>query len=106
MVLGVSVNTGMNWGNYDKTTFAEYQNKYGGGYGAYYEDDSGFFLNRDVDGDGNADLVVPTSEDASWGAPFDPNKQVYQWDAFDPFSPNYGKSKPWGCRREWSFCYI
>lgn len=93
--IGVSVNTGMNWGNYDKTTFAEYQNKYGGGYGAYYEDDSGFFLNRDVDGDGNADLVVPTSEDASWGAAFDPNKQVYQWDAFDPFSPNYGKSKPW-----------
>lgn len=93
--IGVSVNTGMNWGNYDKTTFAEYQNKYGAGYGTYYEDASGYFLNRDVDGDGNLDLVTPTSEDASWGAAFDPNLMVFQWDAFDPFSENYQKAKPW-----------
>jgi len=36
------------------------------------------------------------SEDASYGAPFDPSLMVYQWDAFeDPTSPNYGKPKPW-----------
>jgi len=26
---------------------------------------------------------------------FDPNRLVYQWDAFDPTSPNYGKATPW-----------
>ncbi len=40
-------------------------------------------------------LVVPTSEDASYGGRFDPNLMVYQWDAFDPSSPNFGKSRPW-----------
>ena len=38
---------------------------------------------------------MPTSEDASWGAAFDPNLSVYQWDAFDPASPNFGKPRPW-----------
>lgn len=40
-------------------------------------------------------MVTPTSEDASYGGGFDPNKMVYQWDAFDPTSPNFGKAKPW-----------
>lgn len=93
--IGVSLNTGFNFGKIDKSTFIKYQNKYGGGYGAYYEDPSGFFLYRDIDGDGTEDLVVPTSEDASWGAAFDANKMVYQWDAFDPSSPNFGKPRPW-----------
>lgn len=93
--LGVSVNTGVNFGKIDKTTFVEFQDKYGAGYGSYYEDPSGKFLYRDINGDGVDDLVVPTSEDASWGAPFDPNLLVYQWDAFDPSSPNFGKPTPW-----------
>ncbi len=93
--LGVTVNLGVNLGTFDPSTFAKYQKEYGGGYGAYYEDASGFFLERDVNGDGTPDLVVPTSEDASWGGKFDPNLQVYQADAFDPTSPYYKKSKPW-----------
>ena len=93
--LGVSVNTGVNFGKIDKTTFVEFQDEYGGGYGAFYEDPSGFFLHRDIDGDGNNDLVATMSEDASWGARFDPNLLVYQWDSFDPSSPNYGKPTPW-----------
>ncbi|MFZ4543599.1 MAG: SusC/RagA family TonB-linked outer membrane protein, partial [Saprospiraceae bacterium] len=93
--LGVSVNLGATYGQYDKSTFAKYQKKYGQGYGQYYDDASGFFLESDVDGDGKADLVTPTTEDASWGAPFDPNKLVFQWDAFDPASPNYQKATPW-----------
>lgn len=93
--LGVTVNSGVSRGSIDKSTFATYQNKYGGGYGQYYEDPSGYFLYRDVNGDGTDDLVVPTSEDASYGGAFDPNKMVYQWDAFDPSSPNFGKAKPW-----------
>lgn len=93
--LGVSVNLGANYGKYDKSTFATYQKKYGQGYGKYYDDASGYFLESDVDGDGKADLVTPTTEDASWGAPFDPTKLVYNWDAFDPSSPNYKKATPW-----------
>src|SRR5690606_23577934 len=34
-------------------------------------------------------------DDASYGPQFDPNLLVYQWDAIDPFSPNYGKMSPW-----------
>lgn len=93
--LGITVNTGISITKADMKTFPTYQNKYGGGYGQYYEDPSGFFLYRDVNGDGVDDLVVPTSEDASYGGAFDPNKMVYQWDAFDPNSPNYRKAKPW-----------
>ncbi len=92
--VGVSLNAGWSVGKVDKSTFAEYQNKYGEGYGAYYEDASGFFLERDVNGDGTLDLVTPVSEDASYGAPFDPSKSVYLWDAFDPASPNYLKPHP------------
>ena len=93
--IGVTINAGVNAGRYDKSTFIEYQDQYGAGYGAYYEDASGFFLERDINEDGTPDLVTPTSEDASHGARFDPNLQVYQWDAFDPTSPNFGKSRPW-----------
>ncbi|NIK73236.1 TonB-linked SusC/RagA family outer membrane protein [Thermonema lapsum] len=93
--LGITVNTGVTFGSIINSTFPTYQKKYGQGYGPYYEDPSGFFLYRDVDGDGNLDLVAPTSEDASYGAPFDPNLLVYDWEAFDPTSPNFGKPKPW-----------
>lgn len=93
--LGITANLGMNFGTIDKSTFPKYQAKYGGGYGAYYEDPTGFFLSRDVNGDGQDDLVMPTSEDASWGGKFDPNLMVYQWDAFDPTSPYFNKARPW-----------
>ena len=98
--LGITINSGVTSITADKATFPTYQKSYGGGYGTYYEDPSGYFLYRDHtnwnDLSGNGpDLVVPTSEDASYGAPFDPSKQVFLWDAFDPTSPNYGKSRPW-----------
>ncbi len=93
--LGISFSSGASWGNIDKTTFAEYQDEYGAGYGAYYDSDDGYFLLSDVNGDGNQDEVVPLTEDASFGAKFDPNRQVYMWDAFVPESPNYQKSRPW-----------
>lgn len=93
--VGVTVNTGMTWGLIDKSTFPTYQKEYGAGYGKYYESPDGFFLYRDINGDGLEDLVTPTSEDASYGARFDPALQVYQWDAFDPTSPNYLKARPW-----------
>lgn len=93
--IGITINSGMTFGSIDKSTFAKYQKEYGGGYGQYYEDPSGFFLYRDINGDGVRDLVTPTSEDASYGGAFDPGKMVYQWDAFDPTSPYYGKARPW-----------
>lgn len=93
--LGVTVNLGATVGKFDKSTFIKYQNKYGAGYGPIYEDPSGYFLYRDIDGDGVEDLVTPTSEDASYGGAFDPNLQVYQWDALDKTSPNYQKATPW-----------
>lgn len=92
--LGVTVNSGVTVGKYDKSTFLKYQQEYGGGYGRYYEDPTGFFLYRDIDGDGVDDLVMPTSEDASYGGKLD-GRIVYQWDAFDPTSPNFGKARPW-----------
>lgn len=93
--LGVTVNSGVTMGVIDKSTYTSYQKGYGAGYGPYYESDNGYFLSRDVDGDGTPDLVVPFSEDASYGAAFDPNLMVYHWDAFDPNSPNFMKQRPW-----------
>jgi len=93
--LGITVNSGITVGSIDRKTFAKYQNEYGAGYGQYYEDPTGYFFYRDVDGDGTPDLITPTTEDASYGAAFDPNLMVYQWDAFDSTSPNYLKARPW-----------
>lgn len=93
--IGVTASVGYSVGSIDKSTFPEYQNQYGGGYGLYYEDPTARFLFRDINGDGVEDLVVPTGEDASWGAKFDPNLQVYDWRSFDPSSPLFGKSSPW-----------
>jgi TonB-linked SusC/RagA family outer membrane protein len=99
--IGITVNSGVGFGSVDKSTFAKYQHSYGGGYGKYYEDTSGNFLFRDPNagfaytGSPSSVLVVPTSEDASYGHVFDPNLMVYQWDAFDTSSPYFGKAKPW-----------
>ena len=101
--LGVTFNLGGSTGWMDKSTWIKYQHEYGSGYydPDYYtysdappSPDSHFWY-FDANGDGNPDLVVPTTEDASFGAKFDPNLKVYQWDAFDPTSPNYLKATPW-----------
>ncbi|MFT4093438.1 MAG: SusC/RagA family TonB-linked outer membrane protein [Niabella sp.] len=110
--LGITLNSSIGIGKYDPSTFAKYQNKYGQGYGEYYEDETGHFLYRDpddgysnaytTDADGNivgwlstGRLVAPMSEDASYGARFDPSLMVYQWDAFDVTSPYYNQARPW-----------
>jgi len=92
---GVSISTGATVGFVDKSTFPTYQNKYGAGYGAYYDSADGYFLLRDVNGDGKDDLVTPVTEDASFGAPFDPSKMVYQWNSLYPGLKNYQKATPW-----------
>jgi TonB-linked SusC/RagA family outer membrane protein len=99
--LGITVNSGVSVGSVDKKTLPKYQKEYGGGYGAYYEDPTGRFLYRNPNAGfapaaaGAGVLVVPTSEDASYGGAFNPGLMVYQWDAFDPSSPNFHKARPW-----------
>jgi len=93
--LGVTINSGVTIGKVDPSTFAKYQKKYGAGYGAYYASPDGYFNYQDVNGDGVKDLIIPTTEDASHGAPFDPNLNVYGWYSFDPGNPFYGKARPW-----------
>ncbi len=94
--LGVNFNSNVTLGFVDKTTFPVYQQNYGAGYGPYYSDGDYPGLEEfDADGDGIADLVVPYGEDASMGQRFDPNLMVYQYDAWIPESPNFGKKTPY-----------
>ena len=93
--LGVTINSSFSLGSIDKTTYTEYQDGYGAGYGAYYGS-TGYFEDVDMDGDGVLDLVTPSTEDASYGAPFDPSLMVYQWNSFYPQLPDtYLKATPW-----------
>ncbi|MCB0395640.1 MAG: SusC/RagA family TonB-linked outer membrane protein [Flavobacteriales bacterium] len=98
--LGVDLSSNVTLGFVDKKTFPKYQNKYGQGYGPYYYNDTTGLYNNDfiwadLDGDGNLDPITALTEDASYGAEFDENLMVYQWDAFIPESPNYHKKTPW-----------
>lgn len=92
--MGITINSGLTIGKIDKSTFPTYQKEYGAGYSSGYQSGDGFLL-IDVLGNGTKERVVPTSEDASYGAKFNPNLLVYQWDAFDSASPNYRKKTPW-----------
>ncbi|WP_343330477.1 SusC/RagA family TonB-linked outer membrane protein [Polaribacter staleyi] len=92
--IGVTISTGMTVGKIDKSTFAKYQTQYGAGYGHYYDGPENYWTLEDITGNGSDDLLVPYTEDGSYGAPFD-GRLVYQWDSFDPDSPNYKKATPW-----------
>jgi TonB-dependent SusC/RagA subfamily outer membrane receptor len=87
----VTVNSGVTWGKIDKSTFVRYQKEYGAGYGGDGAADQ--FYRGDL-GSGEGDIAV-FDADASFGPKFDPSRMVYQWDAIDPFSPNFGKMRPW-----------
>jgi TonB-linked SusC/RagA family outer membrane protein len=95
--IGVTYNTSYSLGYVDKKTFPTYQNEYGAGYGHYYDTLNAHFFSSyiNVNGDTIHGLVTPYTEDASYGEKFDPNLLVYQWDAFVPGSPNFGKQTPW-----------
>ncbi|PWJ59208.1 TonB-linked SusC/RagA family outer membrane protein [Dyadobacter jejuensis] len=93
----VTVNTGVTWGTINKNTFVKYQDQYGAGYdGAITSTGAAqpkAFYTGDL-GSGTGDIAL-FDADASFGAKFDPSRMVYQWDAIDPFSPNFGKMTPW-----------
>ncbi|MDX8340834.1 SusC/RagA family TonB-linked outer membrane protein [Draconibacterium sp. IB214405] len=93
--LGITINSQVQISKADKSTMPKHQKLYGGGYGPFYEDPTAYFFYADIDGDGVEDLITPTSEDASWGAAFDPNLMVIHWDALDPTSPKFGEKRPW-----------
>lgn len=89
----VTVTSSAQIGSIDKSTFIKYQDQYGAGYGTYYGS-TGYFEDWDMTGDGNDNLVVPTYDDASFGAPLD-GSLVYQWDSFVPEHRNFGKATPY-----------
>jgi TonB-linked SusC/RagA family outer membrane protein len=94
--IGVTVSSNVTFSKIDKSTLPKIQKEYGGGYGAYYEDPTGYFFYSDLNGDGEDDLIVPTSEDASWGAKFDPTLMVYDWVSLEPTdTENYLKKRPY-----------
>lgn len=86
--MGVTINSNAQVGFVDKSTFAEYQDGYGAGYGGEV------FTSEDIDGDGIDDVVSNYLDDASYGPSFN-GQSIYQWDSFDPASPNYLKKTPW-----------
>lgn len=97
--IGVTVNSSVTFNKYDTDTFVKYQKEYGAGYSDYYYDAGGpggaGFLLRDVNGDGIDDLATPSTEDASFGAIFDPNLLIYQWDSWYPDLDTYQQARPW-----------
>lgn len=91
----IDINSGVTLGFVDKSTFPKFQDKYGVGYGAVYGvNRNDFFEERDINGDGILDKIT-TLAYGSYGAPYDPNLLVYQWNSFDPESPYYLKKTPW-----------
>ncbi|WP_057935586.1 SusC/RagA family TonB-linked outer membrane protein [Algoriphagus resistens] len=85
--MNIAINSGVIWSSMDKSTFVKYQKEYGGG---YYQ-----VFRTPVDMGSGVAPVVRFQDDASYGPAFDPSLQVYQWDAVDPTSPNFGKTRPW-----------
>ncbi len=92
--VGITLNSSVTFGQMDKSTYTEYQDQYGAGYGAYYGS-TGYFEDIDMNGDKIKDLVVPYTEDASFGRAFDPSLLIYQWDSFYPQLDTYGIPRPW-----------
>ncbi|SKB26770.1 TonB-linked outer membrane protein, SusC/RagA family [Parapedobacter luteus] len=95
--VGITVNSSTTFGVINKNTFAEYQQEYGAAYGPLsggLQSDV-YFNERDVNGDGIPDLVPAYDQYAGFGAAYDPNLMVYQWDSYYPESPYYMQPSPW-----------
>ncbi|HEV2483855.1 MAG TPA: SusC/RagA family TonB-linked outer membrane protein [Puia sp.] len=98
--LGVSVNFGINVGTPDNSTLPQYQTMYGEGYGSQASTTPGnpnpfFYYQPIFNSNGQSVQIVQTDIDQMTGPAYDPNLLVYQWDAFSPGNPNYGKATPW-----------
>ncbi|MDH6251003.1 TonB-linked SusC/RagA family outer membrane protein [Chryseobacterium sp. H1D6B] len=82
--VGIEFSSSVTVSTIDRTTFPKYQTEYGQGYSG--EDEFGTY---------NGGLAAGFGSDASYGPKYDPNLMVYQYDAFIPGSPNFGKATPW-----------
>ncbi|OJX29643.1 MAG: SusC/RagA family TonB-linked outer membrane protein [Chryseobacterium sp. 36-9] len=81
--IGLEFSSSITFSVIDKNTFPEYQSQYGQGY----------LGNVMATYQGSPRALF--GHDASYGAPYDPNLMVWQYDAFIPNSPSYGKKTPW-----------
>lgn len=93
--IGVSVRSSIMFSNADEKTLPNYQRKYGAGYGPYYASNDGYFNLTDINGDGVLDETTPFTEDASFGAAFDPDRLIYQWNSIYPELDTYQQASPW-----------
>lgn len=99
--VGVTVTSGVTVASPDNSTLPTYQTQYGQGYGSQgysntYPNQSGFFYYTPTFNSNGAPVnVVQTDVDAATGPAYDPNIKVYNWDAFVPGNPNYGKATAW-----------
>ena len=107
--IGVSASLGYTSSSIDRTTMPRYQKDYGPGYsninGWYsgsYATESGGGKNIDgldyvVDffGDGQDGFASADYEDASFGAPYDPNLMAYTWQSVYPQLGTYGQLFPY-----------
>lgn len=94
--IGVAVNSTLMMSDVDTETLPVYQDEYGAGYGAYYASADGYFNLYDFDGDGTDELTTPFTEDASFGAKFDPSRMIYQWNSIYPqLEDSYLQPTPW-----------
>ncbi|EAR11671.1 putative outer membrane protein, probably involved in nutrient binding [Polaribacter irgensii 23-P] len=87
----VTVSSNVSAGSIDKSTFPEFQQQYGAGYGGndYNFDPS------DLNGDGTVNNYANLNDDASYGPKFDSNLNLLQWDAVYPQLSTYGVARPW-----------
>jgi hypothetical protein len=88
--LDLDFSSSITYAEINKKTLPTYQTQYGQGYGPLYGPTFDSYFE-----DYNGEFQAPTYEDASYGAPYDPNLMVWQYDAFIPGSPNFGKKTPW-----------
>ena len=97
--LGVTVNFGVNVGTPDNSTMPQYQTMYGEGYGASGGGTNNpnpyFYYQPTFNSNGAPVSIVQTDVDQMTGPAYNKNTMVYQWDAFSPGNPNYGKATPW-----------
>jgi TonB-linked SusC/RagA family outer membrane protein len=97
--LGVTVDFGVNMGTPDGSTLPKYQMQYGEGGGSVGSSQAGnpnpfFYWLPTSFSNGQPVQEVQTDFDQETGPAYD-GSMVYQWDAFSPGNPNFGKMTPW-----------
>ncbi len=91
--IGVEVNSSFTVGSVDNETLPKYQKRYGQGYS---EDDGSYATNGFFDENQyNFGMGTQLGADASFGAEFDPNLMIYQWNSIYPDLSTFNQATPW-----------